>query len=205
MNPSVPLVLGFDTSAAYCTAALVQGEAVLAHRREDMSKGQAERIMGLIDDVLNDAGKNLRDLAALGVGIGPGNFTGLRISVSAARGMALGLGIPAVGVSAFDALRFGTEGGCVCTVDARRDQIYVQVIDASGEPHAPVIATAATLPEHAGPVIGVAGMPPVFPMAIAIAHVASQRFATTTDRPAPLYLRPADAAPARDAAPALLP
>ena len=205
MSPSDPLILGFDTSAAYCTAALVQGETVLAHRHEDMSKGQAERIMSLIDDVLDDAGKSLQDLTALGVGIGPGNFTGLRISVSAARGMALGLGIPAVGVSAFDALRYGTKGGCACTVDARRDQIYVQVFEASGTAHPPVITTAATLPEQAGPVIGAAGVPPVFPVAIAIAHVAAQRFETTTDRPAPLYLRPADAAPARDAAPTLLP
>lgn len=90
--PSDPLILGFDTSAAHCAAVLLRGDMVLAAQHEDMTKGQAERLMPMLEQVLAEAGAGWGDLAALGVGIGPGNFTGVRISVSAARGLALGLG-----------------------------------------------------------------------------------------------------------------
>ena len=89
-----PLILGFDTSAAHCAAALLCGEQCLAARHEDMTRGQAERLMPLLEDLLAEAGASWRDLARIGVGIGPGNFTGVRIAVSAARGLALSLKIP---------------------------------------------------------------------------------------------------------------
>ncbi len=169
-----------------------------------MAKGQAERLLGLCNDIMADHGHGAGDLAAVGVGIGPGNFTGIRIAVSAARGLALGLGIPAVGVSAFDALRIGTEGACACAVDARRDQVFVQVFGATGLADAPGLHSLSQLPAHDGPLIGAHGRPPALPVAEAIARLTASRFSTTTTRPAPLYLRPADAAPARDAPPVIL-
>ena len=69
-----------------------------------MAKGQAERLMPLVDEIFVEAGKTAAELGAIGIGIGPGNFTGLRISVSAARGLALALARPAIGVSVFEAL-----------------------------------------------------------------------------------------------------
>jgi tRNA threonylcarbamoyladenosine biosynthesis protein TsaB len=63
--------------------------------------------MPMLDAVLAEAGKDWRDLTALGVGVGPGNFTGIRLAVAAARGLALGLRIPAVGVSVFEARAHG--------------------------------------------------------------------------------------------------
>ena len=86
---SDPLILAFDTSAAHCAAALLSGDRVLARVAEAMPRGQAERLMGLLHEVLSGSGHDWRDLDAIGVGIGPGNFTGIRISVSAARGLAL--------------------------------------------------------------------------------------------------------------------
>ena len=68
-----------------------------------MARGQGERLMGLLQDLLDGASHKWCDLTALGVGIGPGNFTGIRISVAAARGLALSLRIPAIGVSSFEA------------------------------------------------------------------------------------------------------
>ena len=88
---SDPLVLGFDTSAAHCAAALVRGDEIFASKALQMSRGQAEHLMPLLEEVLASAGVSWSDLDAIGVGIGPGNFTGIRISVSAARGLALGL------------------------------------------------------------------------------------------------------------------
>jgi len=202
--PQEPLVLAFDTSAAHCAAALLSGDRILASRIEPMSKGQAERLLGLCGELLEEAGVAYGDLTALGVGIGPGNFTGIRIAVSAARGLALGLGIPAVGVSAFDALRQGHDGPCACAVDARREQVFVQGFD-NPSIATPALYDAARLPAFDGPLIGTGGQAPALPVAEAIARLAAQRHAANPPRPAPLYLRPADAAPARDAAPVLLP
>ena len=204
MTSAEPIVLGFDTSTAACRVAVLKGEQILAHRVEEMAKGQAERLMMLCSELIENAGLDITDLTAIGVGIGPGNFTGIRISVSAARGLALGLKIPAIGVSAFDALRFGQIDACACAVDARRDEVYLQSFYMYGCAHDAVIAPADALPSFDGPLIGHGGKEPMHPTAIAICKVASARSASANPRPAPFYLRPADAAPARDAAPTIL-
>ena len=98
------LCLGFDSSAAHCAAALILNDQVLVSRQIDMVRGQAEHLMPLLQDVLTEAGKSWRDLDVLGVGTGPGNFTGIRIAVAAARGLALSLKIPAIGITATEAL-----------------------------------------------------------------------------------------------------
>ena len=102
-----PLILTFDTSAAHCAAALFRGSDQVAARMEPMARGQAERLMPLLEDVLAEGGVRWRDMAALAVLTGPGNFTGIRISVAAARGLAMALGVPAIGVTAFEALGVG--------------------------------------------------------------------------------------------------
>lgn len=198
------MILAFDTASAHCAAALIHGDEVLQATQEPMAKGQAERLLVLCTELLAAAGQDWKDLDAIGVGIGPGNFTGIRIAVSAARGLALGLGIPAVGVSAFDALRYGTSGPCACAVDARRAHVFVQTYGAPNTPDPAIYANDA-LPPFDGPLIGAGGAAAKYPTAIAIAHLAAARYTDAPTRPAPLYLRPADAAPARDTAPTLLP
>lgn len=204
------LVLGFDTSAAHCAAALVRGDTVLAARAEDMAKGQAERLMPLLEELLAEAGLRWHDLDALGVGTGPGNFTGVRISVAAARGLALGLGIPAVGVSVFEALAQGAPRPVAVALDARRDEAYAQLFPATGA-EAPTLSPAADLAQVlAGvPVIGLAlphsaPLAPRHPLAVAVALVAASKCGTPQPRPAPLYLRGADAAPPSDPPPVIL-
>ncbi|HMO73599.1 MAG TPA: tRNA (adenosine(37)-N6)-threonylcarbamoyltransferase complex dimerization subunit type 1 TsaB, partial [Paracoccaceae bacterium] len=96
MRPDL-LILGFDTSAAHCAAALLSGGRVLAAVEEPMATGQAERLMPMLEGMLAAQGLGWRDLSRIGVGTGPGNFTGVRIAVAAARGLALGLGVPAGG------------------------------------------------------------------------------------------------------------
>ena len=204
MAQAHPVILAFDTSTPSCDAAVLRGSQILVHRSEPMQKGQAERILALCQDLLAEAGVKQHDLSALGVGIGPGNFTGIRISVSAARGLALGLNIPSVGVSTFQALHYGSEGPCACAVDARRGQIYLQNFDAAGVAQDPVLVDPDHEPTYQGTLIGQGGVAAQYPRAVAIAHVARINYPTSTMRPAPLYLRPADAAPARDAPPKIL-
>ena len=118
----------FDTSAAHCAAALLSGTNIIAHHADNMARGQGEHLMGLLQDLLDGAGHGWCDLTALGVGIGPGNFTGIRISVSAARGLALSLGIPAIGVSSFEATALAHIGPFTTSVPAPREQLYTAII-----------------------------------------------------------------------------
>ncbi len=69
-----------------------------------MARGQAESLFPTLEELMGEAGLAWQDLDAIGVGVGPGNFTGIRISVSAARGLALSLGIPAIGINTFEAI-----------------------------------------------------------------------------------------------------
>ena len=191
------LTLGFDTSAAHCAAALLSGDALIAGRHEDMAKGQAERLMPLIGEMLADAGAAWRDLSLIGVGTGPGNFTGIRISVAAARGLALSLGIPAIGVGAAEALAFGLPRPCRIVIPARRETAIWQ--DFGTVDSAPRQSPLAVLPP--GPPAAV----PRVSIAEGIARIARERRTVPQPRPAPIYLRPADAAPARDRGPVMLP
>lgn len=142
MCPDAP-VLGFDTSGPFCAAALVAGERVLAARCEAMERGQAERLVPLLLGLLAEAGAGLGDLAAIGVGTGPGNFTGTRIAVAAARGLALGLSRPAIGVSQFDALAEGAPRPLLVVLPAR-DGLLAAVLHDPG-PAAPLSGTAEAL------------------------------------------------------------
>ena len=187
---SDPLTLGFDTSAAHCAVALLSGDRVLVARAEEMGCGQAERLMPLLEEVLAEGGARWRDLDRLGVGIGPGNFTGIRISVAAARGLALSLGIPAIGISTLEAIRAGNECGTPC-VPAPRGQGYVQ---RAGQ--APELVDMTDIAD--------AVLPPA-PALLAERIARLARFAPGDGPPpAPLYVRPADAAPAKDAPPVIL-
>ncbi|WP_282152452.1 tRNA (adenosine(37)-N6)-threonylcarbamoyltransferase complex dimerization subunit type 1 TsaB [Ruegeria atlantica] len=192
--PSDPIILAFDTSAAHCAAALLCGNRIVTSRIEAMSRGQAERLMPLLEEVLADAGYGWKDLSAIGVGVGPGNFTGIRISVSAARGLALGLGVPAVGVSGFDALA-DMSMDALPAIRAPRDQVYVALPDQS-----PMLMPQIEA-ESLGPLIL---NDDAEAQVRAIARIAGQKWQTNTAQPAPLYVRPADAAPSKDTPPVLL-
>lgn len=211
--PSDPCILAFDTTAAHCAAALLSGGVIVAQAQEDMVRGQAERLVPLLEETLQAAGMGWRDLDALAVGVGPGNFTGIRIAVSAARGLALGLGIPAIGVTIFEARAEGLPRPLYVVEDARRNEVYVQEFNhGSEEPFlidradlvfavdAAVVGSGANTPDTDLPVLAVR-----YPLAEAIARVAAHKFGTPQPRPAPLYIRSADAAPGADLPPRMLP
>ena len=200
-------ILAFDTSLPQISAAVLHEGKVIAAVTEEMARGQAERLMPLVQELL--AGQNLTfgDLTAVAVGVGPGNFTGIRISVSAARGLALGLGIPAVGVTAFEAMLPEADPFSdtlkLLTIDAPRGQIYAQHYRGNAAADDAILTT----PDDLAP-LAERTQPNTQSIAERIAHIAALRLADPAynrkSRPAPLYVRAADAAPSRDAAPVIL-
>jgi tRNA threonylcarbamoyladenosine biosynthesis protein TsaB len=113
------LILAFDTATDVATSALVSDGEVLGERAS-----RAVTVLEDVDALLRQAGAHTADIEALAVGIGPGSFTGVRIGLATARGLALALGIPVAGVSTLDALAEGAPGA-VPVVDARRREVFV--------------------------------------------------------------------------------
>lgn len=215
------MVLGLDSAAGACSAALWRDGAVVARRLETMARGHAETLMPMASAVMAEAGARFGALDAVGVTVGPGAFTGVRIGLAAARGLALAAGVPAVGVTTFEALAAAVPPGeragrtIVVAIDTKRADVYLQLFDEAlrpiSEPAALApAAVAARLP--GGPLLtvgdglyllaealagrdGRASAAPPYPDAGWVATLAARRLHAggPIDPPVPLYLRPADA------------
>lgn len=209
------IVLAIDTSGSGCSAAIYDSgsDAILGQSGADIGRGHAERLMEFVDEALASADRPIGDIDRIAVTIGPGSFTGIRVGVATARGLALALGKPAVGISSLHVLaeeaRAAAPGKAVLVaIDAKRDEVYVQAFDAAGqavtEPEALAVMTARD--HFAGFEGGVAGsgaelLTSVTPVKTAdvvdIAVVA--RLGAGADpasaKPKPLYLRGPDAKP----------
>jgi tRNA threonylcarbamoyladenosine biosynthesis protein TsaB len=204
--------LGLDTSGPWIALALLRADTVLAQDHLDMDRGQAEALMPAIHALLARAGVTLGDLTRIGVGTGPGNFTGVRLSVALARGLSMSLGVPAIGVTRFQARAFGLPEPIAIVEDARHGAVYLQetgdepritdldalALEIGGMPLAGNAARAAS--ERTGGTV----LPSPHALAVAIARIAATAPADSP-RPAPLYLRPADAAPSTAPLPSILP
>ncbi|MCX2695385.1 MULTISPECIES: tRNA (adenosine(37)-N6)-threonylcarbamoyltransferase complex dimerization subunit type 1 TsaB [Ochrobactrum] len=126
-------ILALDTASSWCAAAVYDSrtDRVLAKISENIGKGHAEVLMDYIGRVMEQSGIAMTELDRVAVNVGPGSFTGVRIGVSAARGFALALGRPAMGISAFDALAaevaLSQPGQPVLVLlEAHRGEIYAQ-------------------------------------------------------------------------------
>ena len=98
------IILGIDTSLNNCSVSLSCGAILLAEKASSQIREKSENLFSLVDQVFNEANLELKSLTAIGVCVGPGNFTGLRIGISAAKGLAMALKIKVFGVSRFIAL-----------------------------------------------------------------------------------------------------
>ncbi len=223
MRPD-PTILAFDTSAAHVAAALLRDGAIRTDRLDPMQRGQAEALLPTLEDVLAANGISWGDLDAIAVGVGPGNFTGIRIAVSAAKGLSLSLGVPAVGVTMFDVLTYQTAGdNLLASLRAPRDKAYVQTYR-NGEPEDPprLISLedppndlqlssrtkilghrAIELQQHFDANAEDADLVEIAPRIARIAEIKLQN--DTATAPSPLYVRPPDAAPAKTPPPTVVP
>ncbi|WP_431856855.1 tRNA (adenosine(37)-N6)-threonylcarbamoyltransferase complex dimerization subunit type 1 TsaB [Azospirillum sp.] len=210
-------VLGLDTATSGCSAALWDDGRITARRAEPMARGQAEALVPMVDAVLADAGVGFADLDRIAVTVGPGAFTGLRISLAAARGFALAAGLPVVGLTTFEALVHAVPEAerrgrtVLAVVDSRRAEPFLQLF---ADDLTPLGEPALLLPDAvpgwlpAGPLLVVGdGVPllrpvlegregtafaaePGLPDAAVVAALGAQRAEGLP--PQPLYLRSPD-------------
>jgi len=192
-------VLAFDTSAAHCAAALLCNGAILSSTFETMQKGQAEALVPLIQALLAETQTSLHKIGRIGVGLGPGNFTGIRISISLARGLGLSLGCPVIGVDSFEASIEEKTKETLIAIPATRDKFYTR--SSANLQAAPEMSDAPTLATSPIPVLY---RPKPDLLVANIARIAARKDVKTATPPAPLYVKPADAAPSRDPGPKIL-
>ena len=133
------LILAIDTALDACAAAVLDTETgkLIAQESQGMKRGHAEALMPLIGRVIAESGVAFTSLDRVAVTTGPGSFTGLRVGLSAARGIALAANIPAVGVTTLAAyaapvVSQNAEHPVVSAIDARHDHVYLQVVSGSG-------------------------------------------------------------------------
>lgn len=223
-------LLAIDTALDACSVAVLDGdggEARVTRATEVIGRGHAERLMPMIAEIMAEGGVSFSGLDRIVVTTGPGSFTGLRVGLSAARGIALVVRVPVVGVTTLAALAEEARGQVGYRADrplavvlaARGDEVYTQGFSADGVPAGPPqVATVAALAGALAPTAqlfgsgagavaaaaqaegraGVLGAA-AWPDIAAVARLGA-RAKPDGSRPEPLYLRSPDARPAvRDA------
>jgi tRNA threonylcarbamoyladenosine biosynthesis protein TsaB len=141
-------LLALDCAAGACSVAVLDATGVLAAAHRAMDRGQAEALMPMIADVLAEAGIAARDLGAVAATVGPGSFTGVRIGLAAARGIALAAGLPTVPVTTLEAVAETAEPGpepLLVVLDAKRNDFYGQWFAPNGAALGAARAVAAEL------------------------------------------------------------
>lgn len=214
-------LLAIDTGQAACSVALWRDGAVAAHRLSPMPKGHAEALVPMIEEVQAEAGFAFEDLDAFAVTVGPGTFTGLRVGLATARGLAVAAGKPLIGVTTLEAIAWPArretkeDAAIVATFDARRNEAYLQCFAASGASitEAALVSldeVATHVPDRALICVGTGAAlvrdrltshvhtialasAAALPDARVVAEIAADRPTETEELPGPLYLRAPDA------------
>lgn len=131
------LVLALETSTRRGSVALVDSGRLLVERWHDEQQAHGERLLGLVDELFKEVPRlKATDLTAIAAGRGPGAFTGLRVGLALAQGLAMGLGIPAIGVGSMRAMALGlddsTGGNRWPVLDARRGEFFIACYSPAG-------------------------------------------------------------------------
>ncbi len=222
------LLLALDTAGPDCAVAVVRGQSgeieILARSSERIGRGHAERLMPMVEASLARADIAFSDLERIAVTIGPGSFTGVRVGIAAARGLALALDVPAVGIGSLSALAFAVarterSGTVAAVLDARRGEVYAlaqdlqsgaTLIDATALPAEDLVARLSPMRRPlfvigaGAPIVGAALGRSHFTIAATsespdIGDVAALGLSAEAGKPpVPLYVRGPDAKPQTD-------
>ena len=134
------LILSIETSTPVCSVALHDNGELLRVKEIDLPGAHSERLIGLIQELLEEKSLDGKDISAVAVSEGPGSYTGLRIGVSTAKGLCFAWGIPLIGVSTLAALARGAKSKLnsssivVSMLDARRMEVYREIYDSNFNP-----------------------------------------------------------------------
>lgn len=211
-------ILAFDCAGAQCAAAILCDGEVLATRHVLAERGHAQLLIPMLVDLLDGVGLKFSDIDRFAVTTGPGSFTGIRVALATAHGLALGTGKPIVGVTVFEAMAAAARAPfrLLVAIDSRRAELFVQMFDPTGAPSAePAMLPPGAVADWAGPgeltltgdaarlvVPHLTGRVENLPEDWAahvdpavVARLAASR--TPGPPPAPFYLRPPDAVPAK--------
>ena len=214
-------VLGLDTALQTCSAAILVDGVETSRRVAPMEKGHAEHLAPLIAETLSAAGLAFSDIDRVGVVVGPGGFTGVRVGLAFARGLALGTGIAVIGVQSLSVLAAQarmtiSETPVAAVIDARRGELYAALYGAEGNLKIPpFVSSPPIVRERLQDAVGDGAVAAigtgVDKLEIAssdwtpirgdgqidpamVAHLAAQA-RPPFPAPAPLYIRPPDAKP----------
>lgn len=201
-QPDYPLCLGIDTTAQWCSVALVDDAKILGFRAQKIGRGHAELLADMVQEILAGAGVKPADINKISVCAGPGSFTGLRVGLSFAKGFALPHNISIVGLSALEvwaAMADPEQNKTLCSVaDVKRGQILSQMFKNGQALHKPKLSNADALTKL--PKIIVGGGAKLLGAQAASNYVCPATLAwlgmqaTPDTHPAePLYHRPPDA------------
>lgn len=214
-------ILAIDTALEACSVVLMDGDAIVAREHEAMARGHAEALMPMIARLREAASLDFTTLDRIAVTVGPGSFTGLRVGIAAARGIALAAGKPVAGITTLAAfaaplIAADTSTPVVAAIDARHDHIYMQAFDGNGAtrikpifisvadaarriaPYAPrLVGNAAEILSAAWPADESAPAAVEYRTTPSIDWVARLGAVVdpATTPPKPFYLKPADAQP----------
>jgi tRNA threonylcarbamoyladenosine biosynthesis protein TsaB len=208
------ILLAIDTCLGACSAAILADDQLRAQVSEPMTRGHQERLAPAVRDLMAAAKISFGELDRIGVTVGPGSFTGLRVGLAFAKGLALALGRPCIGVGTLEALAAAADakGRTAAVIDAGRGCVYVQVFEAGEALAAPEILPSPAAASRlialktggditlagpgaaalAGLVAGVRYVEIATPPPETVARLAARAPAVP---PHPLYLRAPDARP----------
>lgn len=193
------MLLSFDSSTPEVCVALIADGRVLARHSDIVPKQQSAALFPMIEMLLADAKVTKHDIKTIGVGIGPGNFTGIRLAVAAARGLSDALSIPAIGISRLDAMLLDQPEACLAVIDAKGGKLYAQYPNqAPNLLDHDVLSTVsgAVVVDLPKTVLAQSDLQPIsakHPLAVAIGLIAETKTNGPITSPSPLYIKAASA------------